>query len=62
MAILRGYRPVLILWAQAALVLGYTFAFTIPAPMLWLLPLGGLLKNIPILALILVVGILEKER
>ena len=61
-AILRGYRPVLLLWAQACLVLSYTFAFTFLAPMLWLLPLGGLLKNIPILALILVVGILEKER
>jgi len=61
-AILRGYRPGLTAWAQAALVLGYTFAFTILASMLWLLPLGGLLKNIPILALILLVGILEKER
>ena len=61
-AILRGYRPVLMLWAQATLVLGYTLAFTVLAPMLWLLPLGGLLKNIPILALFLVAAILEQER
>jgi len=47
---------------QAALVLSYTLAFTILAPGLWLLPLGGLLKNLPILALIAIHFILEDER
>ncbi|SLN28951.1 short chain dehydrogenase [Roseovarius albus] len=60
--ILRGWRPRLTTLLQALLVLGYTAAFTLLAPLLWLLPLGGLLKNLPILALIGILAILEKER
>lgn len=44
------------------MVLGYTTTFTLLAPALWLLPLGGLIKNIPILALIAIHAILEDER
>lgn len=44
------------------MVLGYTAFFTLFAPMLWLLPMGGVLKNIPILALIAVLAVLEGER
>ena len=62
LALLRGWRPRLMVGVQAAMVLGYTFAFTILAPVLWLLPLGGLLKNLPILALIALSFILEDER
>ena len=47
---------------QAAVVLGYTVAFSVLAPVLWLLPLGGLLKNLPVLALIALLYILEDER
>ncbi|MBU2982938.1 SDR family oxidoreductase [Lentibacter algarum] len=61
-ALLRGYRPRLTALAQLALVGGYTFVFSALSPALWLLPLGGLLKNIPILALIAVTLILEEER
>lgn len=61
-ALLRGWRPRFMAGLQAALVLGYTAAFTWLAPALWLLPLGGLLKNLPILALIAVQAVLEDER
>ncbi len=61
-ALIRGWRPRLMTGLQAAMVAGYTLAFTLLAPALWLLPLGGLLKNIPVLALIAVSAILEDER
>ncbi|WP_422030824.1 DoxX-like family protein [Roseovarius sp.] len=61
-ALLRGWRPKLMAGVQAAMVLGYTVAFSVLAPVLWLLPLGGLLKNLPVLALIAVVYVLEEER
>ncbi|MEQ8291526.1 MAG: DoxX-like family protein [Roseovarius sp.] len=61
-ALLRGWRPRLMAGVQAAMVLGYTVAFSVLAPLLWLLPLGGLLKNLPVLALIAVVAVLEDER
>lgn len=62
LAVLRGWRPGAMVWVQAAMIAGYTAAFTLLAPALWLLPLGGLLKNIPLLGLIAVQGILEDER
>ena len=61
-ALLRNWRPRLTALAQLALVGGYTLAFTLIAPALWLLPLGGLLKNIPILILITLWMVLEDER
>lgn len=61
-ALFRGWRPRLVAGLQAALVLAYTLAFTVLSPGLWLLPLGGLLKNLPILALIAIHAILEEER
>ena len=62
LALLRGWRPKVMGLVQAVMVLGYTIAFTVFSPVLWLLPLGGLLKNLPILALIGVAAILEDER
>lgn len=62
MALLRGWRPRLLAGLQFAMVATYTLAFSLLAPALWLLPLGGLLKNIPILALITLSAILEDER
>lgn len=61
-ALLRGWQPRAMAGVQAAMVLGYTAAFSVLAPMLWLLPLGGLLKNLPILALIAFSYVLEDER
>ncbi|UXX82954.1 SDR family oxidoreductase [Roseovarius pelagicus] len=61
-ALLRGWRPRLTAALQAGLVLGYTVIFTWLSAGLWLLPLGGLLKNIPVLMLIAISAILEQER
>lgn len=61
-ALLRNWRPRLTGWLQLGLVSCYTMAFTFIAPDLWLLPLGGLLKNIPILMLIVLWMVLEDER
>lgn len=61
-ALLRGWRPRLMAGVQAAMVLGYSVVFSLLVPALWLLPLGGLLKNLPVLALIAVLYILEDER
>lgn len=61
-ALFRGWRPRLMMWVQALMVTGYTAAFTWLAPGLWLLPLGGLLKNPALILLILIHGILEDER
>ncbi len=61
-ALIRNWRPRLTGWLQLGLVGSYTLAFTIIAPALWLLPLGGLLKNIPVLMLIVLWMVLEDER
>jgi hypothetical protein len=60
--LLRKWRPRVTGLLQLGLVGAYTLAFTVIAPALWLLPLGGLLKNLPILFLILVWMVLEDER
>ena len=62
LALFSGWRPKLMALAQLTMVLGYTLAFSLLAPALWLLPLGGLLKNLPILALIALMAVLEEER
>jgi hypothetical protein len=49
-------------FAQLAVVLGYTLVLGIALPGLWLDPLGPLLKNLPILALILVNGAIGNKR
>ena len=61
-ALLRNWRPQLTAAAQLALVTSYTLAFTALDASLWALPLGGLLKNLPILALIVIWSVLERER
>lgn len=61
-ALVLGWRPRMMAWIQLVIVLGYTATFTWLNLGLWLLPLGGLLKNLPILALIWIAAILEEER
>jgi len=61
-ALLRGWRLKLMGWLQIALVGSYTIGLTLLAPALWLLPVGGLLKNLPILLLLIIFLILEEER
>ena len=48
--------------AQLIVVLGYSLVIGVALPSLWLDPLGPLLKNIPILALILVHGAIGDKR
>jgi hypothetical protein len=62
LALLRNWRPVRVAQAQIALVLAYTVGLTLIAPGLWLDPFGGLLKNLPVLALLLVHLALTEER
>lgn len=62
LALMRDWRPALLTGVQYIMVLGYTVAFTLLNPALWALPLGGLLKNIPILVLLSVHAVLQKER
>lgn len=62
LALLRGWRPLAMVRVQVAVILGYTAVLTAIHPALWLDPYGGLLKNLPILALLLVQRILEQER
>lgn len=62
LALLRNFRPKPVALAQIAMVLAYTAGLTILNPALWLDPFGGLLKNLPILALLLVHLALIEER
>lgn len=62
LALLRDWRPLRVAQAQIALVAAYTAGLTLIAPGLWLDPFGGLLKNLPVLALLLVHLALVEER
>ncbi|MBK1867021.1 SDR family oxidoreductase [Aestuariivirga sp. YIM B02566] len=48
--------------AQLIVIAGYTLALTFALPVLWLDPLGPLLKNIPIVAAVLCHGVLREQR
>jgi uncharacterized protein YbjT (DUF2867 family) len=51
------------LWrAQAALIAGYTVVITWRLPEFWLHPYGPVLKNLPILALLVMLDVLEERR
>jgi len=62
LALIRNWRPRLTGLAQLAIVGAYSVGLTAFAPALWLAPMGGLLKNLPILALLLVHLALAEER
>ena len=62
LALLRNWRPKTTAILQLLMVLGYTLGLTLIAPALWLDPFGGLLKNLPILALLLTHLALAEER
>ncbi len=62
LALFRAYRLKSLTWVQFAMVAGYTVGLTLIAPALWAEPFGGLLKNLPILVLILIHRVLEEER
>jgi len=60
--VLCRWRPALLAAFQAVVVAGYTIVLSLLVPGLWLHPFGPLLKNLPILALIAVWAVLERER
>lgn len=62
LALLKNWRPKTTAILQIGMVLGYTLGLTLIAPALWLDPVGGLLKNLPILALLLTHLALAEER
>jgi len=61
-ALLARFRPGLMLAVQVLVVLGYSTAFTIAEPALWLEPLGPLVKNAAFLGLAAVIAVLEDDR
>lgn len=62
LGLVRNWQPGFVAKAQIGLVLAYTAGLTLMAPVLWLDPFGGLLKNLPILALMAVHLALIEER
>ena len=60
--VLRDSRARAATVAQLAVVAGYTLALTAALPALWADPLGPLLKNLPIMLLILVHGAIGSRR
>ena len=62
LALIRNWRPKTTAILQILMVAGYTLGLSIIAPALWLDPFGGLLKNLPILALLLTHLALIEER
>jgi uncharacterized protein YbjT (DUF2867 family) len=61
-ALIRNWRPRPVTLAQLAVVGAYTVGLSALAPALWLAPMGGLLKNLAVLALLLVHLALVEER
>ncbi|WP_258307969.1 SDR family oxidoreductase [Cupriavidus plantarum] len=55
-------RPRWLWLAQIALILGYTAIISVRLPEFWLHPYGPLTKNIPLLALLLLLDQLERNR
>jgi uncharacterized protein YbjT (DUF2867 family) len=62
MALLAGVRVHLVLVLMLAMVFGYTLAIAVLAPWHWLDPFGGLLKNLPVAALLIALLAMESRR
>lgn len=60
--LLLNWRPRATGLLQLALITGYIGGLTVLAPALWADPFGPLLKNLPIMALVLVQMVLAEER
>jgi uncharacterized protein YbjT (DUF2867 family) len=61
-AVLARWRPGPLAVIQLALVAGYTVGLSLAEPALWHDPFGPLLKNLPIMAAILALAALERDR
>lgn len=60
-ALIAGWRLKEMADVQLVMVIGYTLVLTALAPGLWGDLFGGLLKNVPLIALLLVHRIVEEE-
>ena len=58
----RGWRPRLMAWVQVGIIAGYTVTLGVVDPGAWGDPFGAVIKNVPILVLVLVHRVLEEER
>src|SRR5207248_4982954 len=56
-ALMVRWRPALLAVMQLILVIGYTAGLTYARPALWFDPFGPLLKNLPIMATILILAV-----
>ena len=61
MALVLNWRAKEMAILQLLLVAGYTLGLSILSPGLWLDPIGGLLKNLPVFALIVTHLALQEE-
>lgn len=61
-ALFLRFRAVFTGGLMVATLLGYTVFVGLMLPSIWLEPFGGLIKNIPLFAAILVMMVLERER
>ncbi len=60
--ILTGWKTLWVGWLQMAVIVGYTLFISLWLPHFWLDPFGGVIKNFPILVLILVQMALASDR
>lgn len=61
-AVLARWRPMFMTIVQIAAIAAYTIGLTIIQPDLWLDRFGPLLKSLPVLAAVLVLGAIERDR
>jgi uncharacterized protein YbjT (DUF2867 family) len=59
---LIAWRPAVVAGLMCASLLVYTFFIGVVFPSLWLEPFGGLLKNLPLIPAVLVMGVLSRRR
>ena len=59
---LVAWRPALVAGLMCASLLVYTVFIGVVFPSMWLEPFGGLLKNLPLIPAVLVMGVLSRRR
>jgi uncharacterized membrane protein YphA (DoxX/SURF4 family) len=59
---LIGWRPAVVAGLMCASLLVYTVFIGVVFPSLWFEPFGGLLKNLPLIPAVLVMGVLSRRR
>jgi uncharacterized protein YbjT (DUF2867 family) len=59
---LIAWRPAVVAGLMCALLLVYTVFIGVVFPSMWLEPFGGLLKNLPLIPTVLVMGVLSRRR